>query len=137
MSATIAGLSGPEGLGMRLVLLAITAIVIGGTAFAQTVDQGVEAFRKGDYAGAVAAWRPAAEAGDPDAQLKLSMAYQEGIGVEKDTARAVSWIRKSAEQGWKDAQAQLGARYLDGDGVAQDYAQALVWSQRAADQGIV
>ena len=55
MSATIAGLSGPEGLGMRLVLLAITAIVIGGTAFAQTVDQGVEAFRKGDYAGAVAA----------------------------------------------------------------------------------
>jgi uncharacterized protein len=84
---------------MRIVLLAIAAIVIGGAAFAQTVDQGVEAFRRGDYAGALSAWLPAAEAGDPDAQLKLAMAYQEGIGVEKDTALAVSWIRKSAEQG--------------------------------------
>lgn len=44
----------------------------------------------------------------------LGMAYQSGIGVEKDEKEAVNWYRKAAEQGNVRAQFMLGMAYQNG-----------------------
>lgn len=76
-----------------------------------------------------------AREGDLDAQVEMSMAYQQGMGVEQDDTQAAEWMFKAAEAG--DAEAQLEyARFLaEGKGVGQDLEAALEWAQRSADQG--
>src|SRR6266705_1429347 len=75
-----------------------------------------------------------ANAGDPIAQLKLGVAYDAGIGIERDIAKAIMWYKKSAEQGNADAQNSLGSLYQSGDGVSKDSKQAVYWFQKAAAQ---
>ncbi len=48
---------------------------------------------------AVEWWRKSAVQGDADAQYKLGMYYESGIGVEKDMSEALNWYNKSANQG--------------------------------------
>ena len=50
-------------------------------------DQGIAAYATGDYEGALKAWRPAAEAGDPRAQDQLGDLYGKGQGVTRDAVR--------------------------------------------------
>src|SRR6266536_1790707 len=76
-----------------------------------------------------------ANAGDPVAQNKLGIAYDAGIGTQRDMAKAVMWYRKSAEQGNADAQNSMGSLYQSGDGVPKDSTQAVYWYQKAAAQG--
>ncbi len=47
---------------------------------------GVEAVERGDYAAALAAWLPLAEAGDGEAQLNVGLLYEQGLGVARHTA---------------------------------------------------
>src|SRR5438445_1096203 len=75
-----------------------------------------------------------ANAGDPVAQNKLGIAYDAGIGTQRDMAKAVMWYRKSAEQGNADAQNSMGSLYQSGDGVPKDSTQAVYWYQKAAAQ---
>ena len=67
-------------------------------AFADVKD-GVDAWSRGEYRKAVEEWRPAAIAGDADAQFNLGQAYKLGRGVPVDMAMAESWYRKAALQG--------------------------------------
>ena len=53
-------------------------------AQAQSVRAGIDAWQKGDTAGAVAIWRPLAEQGDADAAFNLGQAYRLGRGVKLD-----------------------------------------------------
>jgi TPR repeat protein len=43
----------------------------------------------------------AAEQGNIFAQVRLSYAYENGMGVEKDHEKAVEWHTKAAETQWK------------------------------------
>ena len=52
--------------------------------------------------------REAAEAGDPDAELRLASMYYRGEGMEQDYREAAKWYRKAAEQGNAEAQYRLG-----------------------------
>lgn len=79
--------------------------------------------------------RKSAAEGDPVAQLELGYAYDQGIGVKKDTKEAVKWYTKSAKSGNPDAQNNLGSSYQAGEGVAQNSAQAVKWYTKAANQG--
>jgi len=76
-----------------------------------------------------------AEAGDPEAQYDLSIAYYDGAGVPKDLAKSFEWCRKAANQGLAVAQNNLGSMYQSGDGVTQSDSDAFVWYQKAAEQG--
>ena len=69
---------------------------------------GVDAFLRGDYAAAVAIWRPLAIAGDSDAQYNLAQAYWLGRGVATDPKQAEDWYRRSAELGQPKARDALG-----------------------------
>lgn len=99
---------------------------------AQDFEAGAAAANAGDYATALAIWRPLAESGDPAAQFNLGMMYARGDGVAEDFAQAASWFRKAAEQGQVEAQARLGGMYARGIGVERDYDQAADWLLRAA-----
>ncbi|MBK5919440.1 hypothetical protein CCR80_00090 [Rhodothalassium salexigens] len=104
---------------------------------AQRLARGVALFRAGDAAGAVAIWRPLAEAGDPGAQLNLAQAHRLGRGVPRDDARALTLARQSAAQGHPKGQA-LYAQLLAGrsDGGAVAAREAVGWWRLAAERGV-
>lgn len=78
-----------------------------------------------------------AEAGDADAQSKLGIMYEKGIGTPQSYEEAIIWYTKAAEQGHIDAQTFLGWMYLNGKGVSQDYKKAIEWYTKAAERGCV
>ncbi|UNK79115.1 SPOR domain-containing protein [Sphingopyxis granuli] len=91
------------------VLLAAPALAAPkAAAAAPDVKAGVDAWEAGDYAKAVAVWRPLAIAGDPDAQFNLGQAYKLGRGVPADLGQAEGWYRRAAKQGHLQAEDNLG-----------------------------
>ncbi len=96
------------------------------------MDEGVAAYKQGDYATALREWRPLAEQGVAEAQSRLGFMYTFGEGVSQDHAEAVKWYRKAAEQGNAKAQKYLGLIYVGDLGVPQDYVQAHMWLDLAA-----
>src|SRR3546814_18162937 len=64
------------------------------------VKAGVDAWEQGKYDAAVKQWRPAAAAGDADAQFNMGQAYKLGRGVPMDLKAATEWLdRKSVVSG--------------------------------------
>lgn len=97
---------------------------------AQSVKAGIEAWQRGDYAGAVANWRPLAEKGDAEAAFNLAQAYRLGRGVPISLGSAQSWYERAAVQGSVDAQTNLGLLlFQNGDKVA-----GLKWLKKAVEQ---
>ena len=95
-----------------------------------SVKQGVELWRAGDYAGAVAMWQPFADAGDVDAMFNIGQAYKLGRAVPKDSLIARDWYRKAAAKGHLPAEANLGILLFQ----AGDKQEAIRWLKMAADQ---
>ena len=121
----------------------------------RTVDV---AWEKYDYNTAFEVLRPAAERGEPWAQLRMGVAYELGSGVPKDIPAAIMWYEKAASQesqgNWANGQLvggagksgyfnqnsdaliakfQLANIYLRGDGIPQDPAKALELAQYVSD----
>jgi cell division septation protein DedD len=116
---------------MRNLLLALAIASVALPAGARTVRSGIEAWQKGDTAGAVAIWRPLAEKGDPDAAFNLGQAYRLGKGVPLDLAQAQNWLERAARKGHVDAQATLGLLlFQNGNRVS-----GMRWLKSAADAG--
>jgi uncharacterized protein len=115
------------------ILILATGLGFGGAARADLQD-GSDAYNRGDYATAVQEWRPLAERGNPGAQVSLGYMYEAGEGVLQDYKEAVKWYRKAAEQGFAQAQFNLANVYADGRGVQQDYKEAVKWYRKAAEQ---
>jgi uncharacterized protein len=99
-------------------------------------DTGWEAYERGDFEAAYAAWHPLAEQGDIIAQYNIASMYDNGQGVAEDKSEAARWYRAAAEQGDVDAQFSLGFMYDYGEGVEQDYGEAVRWYRAAAEQGL-
>jgi len=116
---------------MRNVLLALAIASAALPAEAQSVRSGIEAWQKGDTAGAVAIWRPLADKGDPDAAFNLGQAYRLGKGVPLDLAQAQDWLERAARKGHVDAQATLGLLlFQNGNRVS-----GMRWLKSAAEAG--
>jgi len=97
---------------------------------------GVAAFEAKNFSQAMTFLSPLAEAGDPDAQHRVAIMCQNGLGMVRNETRALKMMRAAAEQGFALAQHGLGFMYLEGDCVDQDSAKAVQWFRRAADQGL-
>ena len=116
---------------MRNLLLALAIASAAMPVGAQTVRSGIEAWQKGDTAGAVAIWRPLAEKGDPDAAFNLGQAYRLGKGVPLDLTQAQDWLERAARKGHTDAQATLGLLlFQNGNRVT-----GMRWLKSAAEAG--
>ena len=79
--------------------------------------------------------RPLAQNGDPKAQFKLGVMYQEGRGGAPDYTEAVRWFQQAADRGEAEAQNRLSFAYEKGLGVGQNYVEAYRWASLAAAQG--
>jgi len=99
------------------------------------LNEGRQAYEKGDYAAALMELRPLAEKGHAEAQTKLGFIYFQGLGVPQDYAEGLKWIRPAAEQGFAEAQFALGIIYVGGKAVPQNGAEAYKWFFLAAAQG--
>ena len=92
---------------------------------------GIDAWSVGDYARAIAEWRPLANAGNSEAQYNMGQAYRLGRGVQADPAIARSWFQKAGAQGHEQAQTALGLILFQ----SGDRTTAIYWLRKAADRG--
>lgn len=111
--------------------LLIAAVMAASPTSTPSVKAGIEAWSRGDAAGAMANWGPLAARGNPDAMFNLGQLYRLGRGVPIDLGEAERWYTGAARAGHVDAQTQLGMMlFQNGDPRA-----AVAWLQRAADKG--
>ncbi len=112
------------------------ALALIGLASADPLEDGVAAYRQGDFTAAMRLLRPLADAGDAKAEFHLGRMYALGQGVGQDPRQAVAWYRKAAERGDAEAEFVLGVMSLDRSGASQDAGQAVAWLRKAADKGV-
>jgi cell division septation protein DedD len=112
--------------------LIVAALLLAAPAplVAEPLKDGIEAWQSGDYAAAVAIWRPLAEKGDADAAFNLGQAYRLGRGIPANAALAQSWFEKAANQGHVDAATMLGLLLIQ----KGDQPGAIKWLKRAAEK---
>lgn len=120
--------------GLSLAFAALWLMVSQAPADAQDFDKGLAAARAGDFAAALAEWRPLAENGHAEAQFNLGAVYEAGLGVLENPENAAGWYALAAGQGHAKAQYNLGVMFADGRGVARDDTRAAIWLRKAAEQ---
>lgn len=114
-----------------IALAAAAAVLTSPLPVSADVKAGVEAWERGDYAAAVAAWRAEAVKGDADAQFNLAQAYKLGRGVNADLSMAENLYRRAAEQGHIQAEDNYGI-LLFTNGKQKD---AMPWLEKSAARG--
>jgi TPR repeat protein len=116
---------------------ALIASVIGAGSFsvadeaADDLQAGIDAFNRGDLPGAMTLYEKAAEAGSPEAQVRL--AYL--LDYAEDNENAFYWYRAAADQDYPDGIAGLAEMYAKGEGVAQDQEKARMLFEKAGEAG--
>lgn len=124
---------GPAALQL-LVACLIIWLALGGAA-AGPLEQGLEAYNRGDFATAGKLWRDAAEAGNATAMNNLGIMYDLGKGVPRSDKLAIFWFTKAARLGHPKAQFNLGRKFDNGEGVTANEVTAYMWYVLAASSG--
>lgn len=123
-----------------LYSLAIFVVSMGGSlALAQTSIQGAlaeaeRAFANGQDARALELFRPFAQSGDVNAQMRLARIYTRNRGVAIDETESCNWWEASAERGEAVAMSNIGLCFETGKGRTQDHAKAVHWYRLAAER---
>ncbi len=100
-------------------------------------SSGIAAFEAKNFAQAMKLLSPLAEAGNADAQHRLAVMYQNGLGCARHDDLALKWMKAAAEQGHAVAQHGVGFMYLEGECVdKKDAEEAVKWFKMAAEQGL-
>jgi len=76
-----------------------------------------------------------ADRGDAMAQFSVAIAYEDGVGTNKDLKQAFDWYSKAAKQGHDGAQYKVGSFYEKGQVVKKDMKVAMDWYKKAAANG--
>ncbi len=100
------------------------------------LSSGIAAFEAKNFAQALALLGPIAEKGNVDAQYRLAVMYQNGLGVVRNELLAMKWMVAAANQDFPLAQHGLGFMYMEGDCVAKNGEKAVLWFTKAAEQGM-
>jgi cell division septation protein DedD len=118
---------------LKFLLGAAGAVALMTSSFgsAQTVNSGIKAWQDGDFATAVAVWKPLAAKGDADAAFNLAQAYRLGKGLPVNLGAAQSLYEKAARAGHVDAATSLGILLFQNG----DRAGAMRWLKQAAVAG--
>ncbi len=80
-------------------------------------------------------FRKASDQGNSEAMLRMSVAYEQGIGVKQDAKEALRWLQKSADKENVHAIYGLAERYLQGWTAKQDYETAMKLYRKGAELG--
>jgi TPR repeat protein len=116
----------------KYVIAILLFVCLALVACTSEFDKGRQAYGRGDFAGAMNAWKPLAEKGDRAAQYAVADLYFNGKGVPQDQVEGLKWLRISANQGNPVASLDLGEMYFNGVGVEKDPVKAAMWMTLAA-----
>ena len=100
------------------------------------LGSGIAAFEAKEFRRALQLLQPLAEGGNPEAQYRIAVQFQAGLGVVPNPVQAYRWMREAASHDHGLALHGLGIMYLYGECVEKDEREAAVWLQRGADQGL-
>jgi len=76
-----------------------------------------------------------AQSGDIEPMLLVALGYENGAGVEQDSAQALQWYRKAAEKGSTKAWMQIALYHLTGSQMPADTARCYAIRKEWADKG--
>jgi TPR repeat protein len=100
-----------------------------------SINEGIAAYNKGNYAVALKEFSAAANEGNAVGKHLLASLYYQGHGVDRDLTKAVALFKEAAAVNYLPSLANLALMYSTGDGVPVDQKVALQYGQRAADAG--
>ena len=95
-------------------------------------DKGAVYFAQGDYISALSLWKPLANQGNALALYSISLLYEEGHGVRKDSKRALNYLQAAVDKNLAVAQYYLGMKYYAGLGVQKNTRKARQLFEQAA-----
>ena len=98
-------------------------------------EDGLAAYRAGEFRAARSVWMAAADAGDSRALYMLGYMSEFGQGEAWSNRRAAEYYRQAAERGYARAQYALGSLYERGLGVPFSPETAVRWYRAAAQNG--
>ena len=117
----------------RLLLVALLLAAVPAAALGD-YDDGRDAYRTGDFEGALREWLPLVRSGDPPARHSLGILFLYGRAVERDAEAAAALFAQAAEEGLSEAQYALATLFRDGTGVTRNVAEAVRLYRLAAAQ---
>lgn len=106
-----------------------------GRLTAQDLLEANDAFDRGEFVTAMEVYEDLAANGEAEAQYRLGLIYEQGLGTDVDFRAASNWYQQAAAQQSLPALAALSQLYLTGQGVIQDFKESLRLNEQAAQQG--
>lgn len=100
------------------------------------LSSGIAAFEGKNFSRAASLLSPLAESGVTEAQYRMAIMAQGGLGMAVNELMAYKFMKSAAEAGHAMAQHGLGFMYLEGECIEQNPAKAAVWFRKAAEQGL-
>ena len=108
-------------------LVFAAALILGSPAWGE-IETARDLMDAGEYMAAMKELRPAAIAGNAEAEELIGVMYASGLGVERDDIRAFEWYLRAAMKGHAGAQSGVGWYYEVGRGMpAPDLVRAYTW----------
>ncbi len=100
------------------------------------LNSGIAAFEAKHFVRAAELLEPLAEAGNAEAQYRVAIMAQNGLGMVENQLLAYKYMKAAAEAGLPLAQHGLGFMYLEGECVDKNAEKALEWFMKGAEQGL-
>ena len=101
-----------------------------------TLASGIAAFEAKEFSRARQLLTPHAQIGNSDAQHRLAVMCQNGLGQVRNAASAYRWMKCAADQDHCLALHALGYMYLDGDCTDSDDQKAVACFEKAVNLGL-
>jgi uncharacterized protein len=121
--------------GNLLTILTAAMLVLAAPALSSESD-GDNAYRRGDFAGAMAEWQQVAQAGDATASYRIGQLYRRGEGLRyRDFEKAVYWYQRAASRGHVPAQYEVARLQFESLVVPRGIDEMMFWLWRAALNG--
>lgn len=106
------------------------------TDYDMTLGSGIAAFEGKHFSSAAGLLSPLADAGNPQAQYRMAIMAQNGLGMHENRLLAFKYMKAAAEFGLDIAQHGLGFMYMEGECTDKDPEKAMHWFRQAAEQGL-
>ena len=114
----------------------VLCIVFFSTFALADIEEARDAMEADQFDKAMQMLRPAANAGNADAEELIGIMYAMGLGVTQDDRRAFEWYLRSAMKGHAGAQSGVGWYYEVGRGLPSiDLVRAYMWYTLSAIGG--
>lgn len=114
----------------------VLCIVFFSTFALADIEEARDAMESNQFSKAMQMLRPAANAGNADAEELIGIMYAMGLGVTQDDRRAFEWYLRSAMKGHAGAQSGVGWYYEVGRGLPSiDLVRAYMWYTLSAIGG--